>query len=60
MTKEKELFVKEYPPKKLATNPFNIVEAIGYLKHLKLTSPEQSEWIDNAIRVLLQALQHLD
>lgn len=56
MTKEKELFEKEYPVKKVATSPFTTVEALGYLKHLKVTNPEQSEWIDNTIMVLLAVL----
>ena len=56
MTKEKELFEKEYPVKKVTTNPFNTVEAVGYLKHLKVTNPEQSEWIDSTTMTLVQVL----
>lgn len=57
MTKEKELFEKEYPVKKLVASPYTAVEAVGYLKHLRVTNPEQSEWIDNAIMTILLALR---
>lgn len=53
MSKEKEMFEKEYPAKEVATNPFTACEAIGYLKCLKVSSPEQAEWIDKRISVLL-------
>jgi len=53
MTKERELFEKEYPAKEVATNPFTASEAVGYLKHLRKTNPEQAEWIDKRISVIL-------
>lgn len=39
--------------KEVATNPFIACEAIGYLKHLKLSNPEQAEWIDKRTSVIL-------
>lgn len=53
MTKEREIFEKKYPAKKMVTNPFTACEAIGYLKHLKVSNPEQAEWIDKIISTLL-------
>ena len=53
MTKEKELYEKLYPPKKVVDNPFVTAEAVGYLKHLKITNPEQVAWIDPLILMLL-------
>ena len=53
MTKEKELFQKLYPAKEVYNNPFKAVEAVGYLKHLKIINPEQAIWIDPLILALL-------
>lgn len=53
MTKERKIFEKIYPAKEVAENPFIAVEAVGYLKHLEVTNPEQSEWIDKTIIALL-------
>ena len=53
MTKERELFEKEYPAKEVVNNPFTACEAIGYLKCLKVSSPEQVEWIDKRISTIL-------
>lgn len=52
MTKERRIFEETYPVKKVAENPFIAVEAIGYLKHLKVTNPEQTVWIDKTITLL--------
>lgn len=53
MTKERKIFQETYPAKEVAENPFIAVEAVGYLKHLKVTNPEQAEWIYKTIKVLL-------
>lgn len=53
MTKEREIFEREYSAKEMVTNPFIACEAIGYLKHLKVSNPEQAEWIDKRISTLL-------
>lgn len=53
MTKERELFEKIYPAKEVADNPYLAVEAFGYLKHLKISNPEQANWIDMASTSLL-------
>jgi hypothetical protein len=53
MTKERKIFQEKYPAKEVAENPFIAVEAVGYLKHLEVTKPEQSEWIDKTIIELL-------
>lgn len=55
MTKERKIFEETYPAKKLLKNPFIAVEAVGYLKHLEVTNPEQSEWIDKTMITLLTA-----
>lgn len=52
MTKERKIFEETYPAKKVTDNPFFAIEAVGYLKHLKVTNPEQAIWIDKAIRLL--------
>lgn len=52
MTKERKIFEETYPSKEVTENPFIAIEAIGYLKHLKVTNPEQSIWIDRTIRLL--------
>ena len=52
MTKERRIFEETYPVKKVTENPFIAVEAIGYLKHLKVTNPEQTVWIDKVITLL--------
>lgn len=52
MTKERRIFEETYPVKKVTENPFIAVEAIGYLKHLKVTNPEQTPWIDKTISLL--------
>lgn len=52
MTKERELFEKTYPAKELANSVYITVEAMGYLKHLRLTNPEQDYWIKPLIAVL--------
>lgn len=46
MTKERELYEKTYPAKEVNDNPYLAIEAFGYLKHLKISNPEQSNWID--------------
>lgn len=53
MTKERELFEKTYPVKEILNNPFVTLEAVGYLKHLKITNPEQAAWIDRLTLLLL-------
>lgn len=52
MTKERKIFEETYPAKEVTENPFIAIEAVGYLKHLKVTNPEQSLWIDRTIRLL--------
>ena len=52
MTKERELFEKTYPAKEVANNVYTAVEAMGYLKHLRLTNPEQDYWINPLIVAL--------
>ena len=44
---------KTYPAKEVANNPLTAVEAVGYLKHLRLTNPEEEYWIKPLIGVLL-------
>ena len=58
MTKEKELFEKTYPAKEVAESVVTAVEAVGYLKHLRLTNPEQTYWIDPIIFTLLISSVH--
>lgn len=53
MSHEKELFEKKYPAKEVYNNPFITAEAVGYLKCLKITNPEQVAWIDPLILSLL-------
>lgn len=53
MTKERKIFEETYPAKEVAENPFIAVEAVGYLKHLEVTIPDQSEWFDKTIIALL-------
>lgn len=53
MTKERRIFQETYPAKEVVENPFIALEAVGYLKHLKTTNPEQTEWIDKTIKRLL-------
>ena len=52
MTKERKIFEETYPAKEVIENPFIVAEAIGYLKHLKVTNPEQLSWIDKTITLL--------
>ena len=52
-TKERRIFEETYPVKKVGENPFIAIEAVGYLRHLKVTNPEQTEWIDTFISALL-------
>ena len=52
-TKERRIFEETYPVKKLGENLVIAIEAVGYLKHLKVTNPEQSQWIDAFISALL-------
>lgn len=53
MTKERKIFEETYPAGEVAESPFIAIEAVGYLKHLKVTNPEQTEWIDKIITLLL-------
>ena len=53
MTKERKLFEKSYPAKEVANSPFISVEALGYLRHLRLTNPEQNYWITPLMATLL-------
>lgn len=55
MTKERKIFEETYPAKEVTENPFIAVEAVGYLKHLKVTNPEQTVWIDKTITLLTLA-----
>lgn len=52
-TKERRIFEETYPAKKIGENPIIAIEAVGYLKHLKVTNPEQAVWIDTFISALL-------
>ena len=53
MSKERRIFQEMYPASELAENPLFAVEAVGYLKHLKVTNPEQTEWIGKLISLLI-------
>ena len=53
MTKERKLFEKTYPAKEVANSTLAAAEAVGYLKHLRLTNPEQDYWIIPLIVTLL-------
>lgn len=52
MTKERRIFQEMYPAKEVTENPFIAIEAVGYLKHLKVTNPKQTVWIDRTITLL--------
>lgn len=52
----KEIFEQKYPHEKIAKNPLDCAEAIGYLKALIEYFPSEKNWAGNKMLSLMSVL----
>lgn len=50
---KQEIFEQKYPAEKLARNSLLCAEAIGYLKALTFYFPQEKEWAETSISLLI-------
>ena len=50
---KQEIFEQKYPAKELADSPMLCAEAIGYLKVLTFYFPQEKEWAETSISLLI-------
>lgn len=50
---KQEIFEQKYPAEKLAHSPMLCAEAIGYLKALMFYFPQEKEWAEMSMSMLI-------